>query len=423
MDMLLAAISALVGVAIGGTIAWVLCANRTQQTILELTERTAQAEAHLEAERSANAEKRAALQEAEQRMQEVFASLGSKVLKENTSYFLSLVQKQLEQQQHTAKSDLTLHKQELDALLEPLKTMLEQQRQNIGILEQARQQSYGKIDEQLKRMSEDQQRLQAETANLVKALRQPHVRGRWGEMQLQRVVELAGMHEYCDFFQQQSSVSSDGKQQRPDMQVRLPNNRHIIIDAKVPLTAYLEALEATDDGVRSERLHAHARHIRSHIDDMKKRGYHQHIDGSHDFTVLFIPGEVFYSAALQHDHALLDYAFQNHIILANPTTLIALLKAVALGWQETRLAENAQQIKTIGEELYKRLGVVAGHMIDLGKSLDKSVDAYNKAVGSIERNLLTSARRMHDLQIGSDAPGELEPIEKTSRSFSKEDLT
>jgi DNA recombination protein RmuC len=412
----------IVGAGIGGLGVYVIWSNRQRAELLRLTERATQAEANLEAERRASNEKIAALQEAETRLRDVFGNLSNQALQQNTKHFLTLVKQQLDQQQQNASGGLTQHKQEITALLEPLKTSLTQQQQAITAIERSRQQAYGSIEEQLKGMAEDQRRLQAETANLVTALRQPHVRGRWGEIQLQRVVELAGMQEYCDFTQQQGSSGVDGNQQRPDMLVHLPNKRHIVVDAKVPFSAYLEALEASDAATRKEKLKSHAKQIRTHIDQMNKRSYHQAIDGSHDFTVLFIPGEVFYSAALEHDHELLEYGFGKRIIITTPTTLIALLKAVALGWHETRLTANAELIKQYGEEIYKRLNTVVSHMVNLGKTLDKSVEHYNSVIGSMERNLLTSARRMHELQIGDDDLADLEPLDRTSRQFSKPEL-
>ncbi len=411
-----------VGGIVAGVVAYLVCSNQHRSEILDLTERATQAEANLQAEHRANQDKMTALHQAEERLREAFSSLSSTALKENTRQFLDMVKEQLEQQQQVATGHLTLHKKDIDSLLQPLKTTLEQQQQSLATIEEARQKSYGSIEQQLKRMSEDQQRLQSETANLVKALRQPQVRGRWGEIQLKRVVELAGMHEYCDFQQQQSSSDSEGKQLRPDMLVRLPNQRTIVVDAKVPLAAYLEAIEANDEDNRRQGFKKHAHQIRHHVDDMNKRDYHRHISGSHDFTVLFIPGEVFYSAALEHDHELLEYAFGKKIILATPTTLIALLKAVAMGWQETRLAANAQHIRDLGEEIYQRMGTIASYMTKLGKSLNGSVATFNDTIGSMERYLFTSARRMHELQIGDKEIAETEPVEKAPRSFSKAEL-
>ncbi|MCZ7568752.1 MAG: DNA recombination protein RmuC [Ardenticatenaceae bacterium] len=390
--------------------------------IQDLTDRAARAEATLESERKASEEKIGELKDLERRLQDTFDSLSSAALQRNTDEFLKLAREKLESHQQVAKGNLDLHKQEVGALVEPLRNALEQHKQTLDTIESARQNAYGSIEAQLQRMSADQERLQAETARLAKALRQPQVRGRWGELQLQRVVELAGLSEHCDFVQQQTHRGDDNKNLRPDMEVYLPNNRHIIIDSKVPLDAYLEALEAPEEGTRIEKLKTHAKQVRGHIEALGKKDYHKHVDGVHDFTVLFIPGEVFYYAALEHDSELLEHAFRKGIILATPTTLVALLKAVALGWREIRLAENAQKIKELGEEIYKRINTLAGHIARVGKSLDSSVGAYNDAVGSMERYLLTSARRMHEFEIGADPIEELEPIDETARRFSKPEL-
>jgi len=229
------------------------------------------------------------------------------------------------------------------------------------------------------------------------------------------------MREHCDFVQQQTSTRDD-KQQRPDMIVKLPNERSIVVDAKMPFTAYFDAMEATEEQVRMTKLKEHALHVRNHVKQMNKRAYHNAIDGAHDFTVLFIPGEAFYQAALEYDPTLLEEAFNMGIILVSPVGLLALLKAVAMGWKEERLATDARKIQELGDEMYKRLKTVTGHLSQLGKSLNGSVSAYNKAVGSIERNLLISARRMHEYAIGSEEIAELPEVEDSTREFVKSEL-
>lgn len=387
-----------------------------------LTERATKAETQVAAEREAHQEKLAALEAAEQRLRDSFAHLSSQALDQTSKQFLELAQERLARQQQEAQGNLALHKQEIGELVGPLREVLDQQRQSLEQIEQARQKSYGEIEAQLRRMTTDQQQLQAETANLVKALRQPQVRGRWGELQLRRVVELAGMNAHCDFAEQVHTSGPDGAQ-RPDLHVHLPNNRRIIVDAKVPLVAYLEAIEAPDDGARAARLKDHARQVRQHVQNLSKKNYHHHADGSHDFTVLFIPGDIFFNAALEHDHELLEYALKQSVIVATPTTLIALLKAVALGWREARLAENAQQISKVGQELYERIGKVAEHVTRLGKSLGKSVESYNAAVGSLERNLLTSARRLQELHVSNSPLPEPDLLDVAPRFFTKPELT
>lgn len=387
---------------VGCFVTWLLCARRTHtQTVRALT-----AEATLAA--------RDGQQDYETRLRDMVVALSNDALRASSDQFLQLAQERLNTHQQTAKSDLA-------ALVDPLRIALDQQHEHARDIERARTQAYGSIEEQLKRMTSDQERLQQETANLVKALRQPQVRGRWGELQLRQVVELAGMSPHCDFAEQQS-IEADGERMRPDMHVRLPNQRVVVVDAKVPLHAYLEALEASDDTLRLEHLRGHAKQLRSHVGEMSKRGYQDKIDGAHDFLVLFIPGEVFYHAALEHDRELLQYALSKNIILATPTTLIALLRAVAMGWREARLGEEAQRIKNEGENVYKHLKKVAEHLAELGKSIGKSVENYNNTVGSIERNLLTSARKLHEMQVSSTPILEPIRVETSIRSFNKPEL-
>jgi DNA recombination protein RmuC len=274
----------------------------------------------------------------------------------------------------------------------------------------------------LRRMTSDQHLLRDETAKLVKSLRQPQVRGRWGEIQLRQVVELAGMSHLCDFVEQQGITDDEGARQRPDLQVRLPNQRVIVVDAKAPLSAYLDALECDDEERRKAELRRHARQIHEHVLDMSRRDYQRKIDGAYDFLVLFIPGEVFYRAALEQDADLLEFAFKRGVIIATPTTLIALLKAVALGWREARLAEDAHQIKVEGERLYKALGTLAGYVADLGKALGKSVSHYNKAIGNMESTLFLSAKRLRDLEVSRSAIETPEPIDEALREFSRAEL-
>lgn len=406
------------GVLLAAGIVWFVLSRKMEllrQSLTQTREQAVRAEATLEAERQSHEAKIQLLEANEQRLQDTFARLSNEALQKNNDQFLQLAQERIERQQEHVKSDLS-------ALVEPLRSSLDRQAEQVQQIEQSRQQAYGSIEEQLRRMTEDQQRLQGETANLVKALRQPQARGRWGEIQLRRVVELAGMSEQCDFSEQTSMRSDEGALQRPDMLVRLPNQRQIVIDAKVPLEAYLAAIEAHDDGTRKLQLERHAGHIRGHVDTMGKRAYQAQIDGAHDFVVLFIPGEVFLNAALEHDAELLEYAFRKDVILATPTTLIALLKSVALGWREARLSQEAHNIKLEGEKLYKALNTMAGYIATLGKNLDTSVSSYNKLIGNLESRVLPSAKKMHELQVSDEALSEIELIETTTRQFTKPEL-
>lgn len=374
----------------GGCIGWFIAASRLRPTITDLTVRAEKAEALLESERQLHHRHEATTAVVEMRMREAFVTLSNDVLQTTANQSMDRIEATLKTRQDLSNS-------ELNRLLNPLQTSLVEYRQQIVAIEQSRNEAYGGLKETLQRVALDQQRLREETHNLTQALRQPHVRGRWGEMQLKRVIELAGMSDLCDYFEQATTTTREGQQQRPDVRINLPNKRCIIVDAKAPLHAYLEALEAPDEPTRTLRLAHHAKQVRNHVTALASKAYQENIDGTHDFVVLFIPGEVFYNAALEHDHELLEYAFEKKIILANPGTLIGLLKAVALGWQETRLTEHAKEIETLGNELYKRLDKLAEHITTVGSHLKKVTTSYNTLVGSFERNVLTSARRIHEL--------------------------
>jgi DNA recombination protein RmuC len=383
-----------IAAAVGGLVGWLVTAGRLQRVITALTVRAEKAEALLENERQVYITQASTAVTLETRMREAFAALSNDALQANSSQVMERMEATLKVRQEVSQS-------ELSGLLTPLQTSLAEYRQQIAAIEKSRDTDYGGLRQTLQTVAIDQQRLREETQNLVKALRQPQVRGRWGEMQLKRAIELAGMSGLCDYLEQATNTTSEGRQQRPDVRIKLPNNRCIIVDAKAPMYAYLDAVESTDDVTRQIKFGEHAKQVRSHISLLAGKDYQESIDGAYDFVVLFIPGEVFYNAALEHDSELLEYAFGKKIILANPGTLIGLLKAVALGWQETRLAENAKEIERIGNELYKRLGTLTDHITTLGGHLNKATDTYNKTVGSLERNFLTSARRMHELHVGN----------------------
>ncbi|MGQ9926067.1 MAG: DNA recombination protein RmuC [Chloroflexaceae bacterium] len=340
----------------------------------------------------------------EQRLRDMFASLSQEALRTTGSDFNERARR------------------ELESLTAPLKATLDEQQRKLEELERERQKAYGSIEQQLLRMTEDQRRLQQETARLVSSLRQPQARGRWGELHLLQVVELAGMSEYCDFTEQERITNSENKVVRPDLLVRLPNQRVIVVDAKVPLEAYFKAHESQDEGAIKTYLGQHVAHIKNHIKEMAKRDYQSSIPGAFDLLVLFIPGEPFYRAAMEHDSGLIEFAHQHRVILATPTTLIALLKTVALTWQEVHLAENARKIKDEGDKVYKALISVAGYVQECGKALGKSVEHYNRMLGSFERTLFSSAKRLRELDIGSDdlpaPPMQEQPI----RSFSRPEL-
>jgi DNA recombination protein RmuC len=283
--------------------------------------------------------------------------------------------------------------------------------------------AYAVLKHQVNELLVSQKQLKSETSNLVNALKTPSVRGRWGEMQLRRVVEMAGMLNYCDFEEQVSSSESEGRL-RPDLIINLPGGKKIIVDAKAPLAAYLEALEAKDEDVRLEKLKDHARQVRNHIRALSKRSYHEQFQPAPEFVVLFLPGETFFSAALEQDPSLIEVGVEDRVILATPTTLIALLRAVAYGWRHEQLAENAKEISELGRELHKRLSDMADHFSRLGRQLGGAVQSYNSAMGSLEHRVLTSARRFKELGSVSEAAEIvlLDPLDHTPRELQAPEL-
>jgi len=350
------------------------------------------------AQRSAAFEERARMMgDTKQALENAFKSLSADALKDNNAAFLNLAKASLGEFQQVAKGDLEKRQQAIDALVGPVKDSLEKVDQKIHALERVREQAYGEIRQQFTHMAEAQTQLRQETANLVKALRQPHVRGRWGEVQLRRVVEMAGMLNHCDFTEQETLFDDDGKMLRPDMVVRLPGGRTIVVDAKAPISAYLDAHEASDDEVRRAKIREHAQLVRMHLQALSKKSYWEQFDSTPECVVMFIPGEAFCSAALEADPELLDNAFGMNVIIASPASLMALLKAAAFGWRQESIADNARAISQLGQELHKRIGDVASRMERLGRALESATGAYNEAIGSFESRLSVSARRFREL--------------------------
>lgn len=389
--------------------------DRKNEEISWLNQSVIRLETTLIHERKAADEKIAILDDAALKLRDTFKALSSEALKSNNQSFLDLAKATLEKYQMEAKGDLDQRQKAVENLVVPIRQSLEKVDTQIRELETARQQAYGSLTEQVKSLMLTQEKLQLETGNLVKALRTPAVRGNWGEIQLKRVVEIAGMLEYCDFYQQQTITTEDGRL-RPDILVRLPGGKNIVIDAKVPLQAYLDALENTNDDQRLLKLKDHAQQVRSHITKLSAKSYWDQFQPTPEFVILFLPGEIFFSMALEHDPSLIEEGAKQRVVLATPTTLIALLRAVHYGWRQEQIAENAQRISELGQELHERIATMVEHLTKLGGSLGKAVESFNGAVASFEGRVLPFARKFKLLGAGSKKEiEELNILDKSAR--------
>jgi DNA recombination protein RmuC len=397
-------------------------ADRQAEQIRSLSEARAALDATLISERRNTEEKLRLLQDASEQLKMQFKTLAAAALDSNNANFLQLAKSVLQNQQTQAAGDLAQKELAVKNLVEPIAQSLTGMNQQIQALEQSRSQAYGTLTSQVASLLDTQKALQVETGNLVKALREPQARGRWGELQLHRVLELAGMLEYCDF-KEQLSFNDDERRFRPDVIVDLPGGKQVVVDAKVPLTAYLSALEAPDEPTRNVRLEDHARQVRQHIDSLASKAYWTHLPCTPEFVVLFLPGEVFFRAAMDADFELIEYGVSQKVIVASPTTLIALLKAVAYGWNQKNLAESAHRISEAGKTLYERLCTMTGYLEDLGKKLGGAVGSYNEMVASLEKRVLPEARKFPELDrsLEADRLPELEQLEKTPRELQAQD--
>ena len=408
-------VAALVGsLLLGALVGWL--AARPAQTRLQTT---------LDSDRALHAAKLLAYRDAEAVFRDAFRALSDEALKSNNQAFLDLADTRLREARTAATADIDDRKKAIEILLAPMARTLGEVDREIKESERRRVQTGAELMQRIASLDTAGQDLRSQTSKLVDALKRPGVRGRWGELQLKRVVELAGMVQHCDFEEQHTVTDEDDRRMRPDVVVRLPGGKHVVIDAKAPLDAYLKALEAPDEAGRQALLAEHARQVRAHLSQLAAKGYAAHVKPGPDFVVMFLPGEMFFSAALEQDPELIEFGVEQHVVPASPTTLIALLRAVAYGWQQQAMEENARKISDLGRQLYEAVRTLGGHFDTLGARLKSSLDAYNQAVGSLEGNVLVKARKFKELQAASafEDIKTLEPVDRVPRLIQATELT
>ncbi len=397
---MLEAIFLIIGLAVGGLLGWVWANARLVRRLQEERDARVAAETRAQAADRQLEDQRSLLEQARHQLGDTFQALSAEALRQNAESFVQSAQR----------------------TLEPLREALRRYEDHLRELERTRQQAYGSLENQLKSLLASEQQLQRETGNLVTALRRPQVRGRWGELSLHRAVELAGMSDHVDFVTQPTAEGEAGRL-RPDMVVRLPAERQVVVDAKVSLDAYLNAVEAQDDEQRKAFLAQHARQVREHVRALAAKSYWEQFEPTPEFVVMFVPGESFLHAACSVDPDLIEQGMRDRVVLASPTTLVALLRSIAYGWRQEQVAKSAQEVSNLGAELHRRLRTFVGHLANLGRRLGSATEAYNAAVGSLERNVLPQARRFRDLgaAAGEEVP-ELQPLDTQARQLTAPEI-
>lgn len=427
-------IAALIGLAAGAAIVWLarrgeiarIAAARDQERERAesasrdlATERVALAASRtrLEAMERAHQEKVDTLERVRGDIEKELKTLAQQALKENQSSFLGIANEVFDKHRKLVDGDLEKRQTAIKTLIGPMETALSEWRKNLEQIEQTRKEHYGSLTNELKNVVDGQERVRNEAARLVNALRgAPKTRGRWGEETLRNVLELSGMTEYCDF-QTEKSLAQDGGLLRPDVIIRLPGERYMIVDAKTSLTAYMDAVEAEDEDSRQEHLERHARQLRTHMRGLAAKRYQDALEATPDFVVMFVPGDNFYAAAIERDPTLYDDALKSNVLIVTPTVMLGLAKAVAFGWRQEKVADNAREIARLGQELYQRMSTMGGHIADLGKDIARSVERYNEFVGSLESRVMPQARRFAELEVeGASRPlPETRPIDTDIR--------